>query len=55
MEIVKKVVKKHGGDKFWPAKTQEEAEAVWTDRKNGLYYGLAYEGEGVKGWSTDVW
>lgn len=55
VEVVKKVVKKHGGDKFWPAKTEEEAEAVWTDRKIGLYSGLAYAGEGAKAWATDVW
>ena len=55
VEVVKKIVRKHGGDRFWPAKTQEEAEAVWTDRKNGLYTGLAYAGEGAKAWTTDVW
>ncbi|KAH9978352.1 FAD-linked oxidase-like protein [Russula compacta] len=54
VEVVKKVVTKHGGDKFWPAKTKEEAEAVWTDRKIGLYSGLAYAGEGAKAWATDV-
>jgi D-lactate dehydrogenase (cytochrome) len=55
VEVVKKIVKKYGGDKFWPAKTQEEAEAIWTDRKNGLYSSLAYAGEGAKAWATDVW
>ena len=55
MEVVKKIVKKHGGDKFWPAKTQEEAEAIWSDRKNGLYFGLIYAGENAKAWATDVW
>ena len=55
VDVVKKIVRKHGGDRFWPAKTQEEAEAVWTDRKNGLYTGLAYAGEGAKAWTTDVW
>jgi len=54
VDVIKKIVKKHGGDKFWPAKTQEEAEAIWTDRKNGLYSTLAYAGGGVKVWSTDV-
>ncbi|KAH9979849.1 FAD-linked oxidase-like protein [Lactifluus volemus] len=54
VEVVKKIVKKHGGDKFWPAKTQEEAEAVWTDRKNGLYSAMAYAGDGAKAWTTDV-
>jgi D-lactate dehydrogenase (cytochrome) len=55
LEVVKKTVKKHGGDNFWPARTQEEAEAIWTDRKNGLYSTLAYGGEGARAWSTDVW
>jgi D-lactate dehydrogenase (cytochrome) len=55
VDVVKKLVKKHGGDKFWPAKTHEEAEAVWSDRKNGLYSSLAYAGDGAKAWSTDVW
>jgi len=54
VEVVKKIVKKHGGDKFWPAKTREEAEAIWTDRKNGLYSCLAYAGDGAKAWLTDV-
>jgi D-lactate dehydrogenase (cytochrome) len=55
VEVVKKIVRKHSGDKFWLAKTQEEAEAVWTDRKNALYSGLAYAGERAKAWTTDVW
>jgi D-lactate dehydrogenase (cytochrome) len=55
VEVVKKIVKRHGGDNFWPAKTQTEAEAIWADRKNGFYSALAYAGEGVKTWPTDVW
>jgi D-lactate dehydrogenase (cytochrome) len=55
LEVVRKIVKKHGGDNFWPARTQEEAEAIWTDRKNGLYSTLAYAGEGARAWTTDVW
>ncbi|KAN0118676.1 FAD-linked oxidase-like protein [Russula decolorans] len=54
VEVAKKTVKKHGGDNFWPARTQEEAEAIWTDRKNGLYSSLAYAGEGARAWTTDV-
>jgi D-lactate dehydrogenase (cytochrome) len=42
VEVVRKTVKKHGGDSFWPARTQEEVEAIWVDRKNGLYSSLAY-------------
>jgi D-lactate dehydrogenase (cytochrome) len=55
IEVVRKIVKKHGGDNFWPARTQEEAEAIWTDRKNGLYSTLAYAGEEARAWTTDVW
>ena len=55
VEVVKKTVKKHGGDNFWPARNQEEAKAIRTDQKNGLYSGLAYAGEGARAWSTDVW
>ncbi|KAH9057494.1 FAD-binding domain-containing protein [Lactarius vividus] len=54
VDVVKRVVKKHGGDKFWPAQSEEEAAAIWTDRKNAHYSGLAYAGEGAKAWSTDV-
>ena len=55
VDVVERVVERHGGDKFWPAQSEEEAEAVWTDRKNAHYSGLAYVGEGAKAWSTDVW
>ena len=54
VDMVQRIVKKHGGDKFWSAQN-EEAGAMWTDRKNGHYAGLAYAGEGAKAWSTDVW
>ncbi|KAH9172017.1 FAD-binding domain-containing protein [Lactarius sanguifluus] len=54
VDVVKRIVKKHGGDKFWPAQSEEEAAAMWTDRKNAHYSGLAYAGEGAKAWSTDV-
>lgn len=54
VDVVKRIVKKQGGDKFWLAKN-DEAEVMWTVRKNGHYAGLAYAGEGVKAWSTGVW
>ncbi|KAH9016922.1 FAD-linked oxidase-like protein [Lactarius pseudohatsudake] len=54
VDMVKRIVKRHGGDKFWPAQSEEEAAAMWTDRKNAHYSGLAYAGEGAKAWSTDV-
>jgi hypothetical protein len=46
------IVKKRGGDKFWPAKN-EEAKAIWMDCKVGFYLALA--GEGAKAWTVDVW
>jgi len=55
VDVVKRIVRKHGGDKFWPAQSEEEAEAMWTDRKVGFYSTLAHAGEGAKIWSTDVW
>jgi hypothetical protein len=54
VEAAKKIAMKHGGDKIWPAKMQEEAEVIWTDWKNGLYTGLAYAGEGAKAWTMDI-
>ena len=55
VDVVKRIVARHGGDKFWPAQSEEEADAVWTDRKNAHYSGLAYVGKGAKAWGTDVW
>ncbi|KAI9456006.1 lactate dehydrogenase D, isoform CRA_d [Russula earlei] len=43
VEVAKEIVKTHGGDKFYFAKTQEEAGVI-----------LAYAGEGAMAWSTDV-
>ena len=55
VDVVKYIVKKHDGDKFWPAKNEEEAEAMWTGRKNGHYAVRTYAGEGARAWSMDVW
>jgi hypothetical protein len=52
---VQQVVKKHGGSKFKRAKTQEEGDLIWQDRKNALFTALAYAGGDAKGWLTDVW
>ena len=54
-QIVQKVVKKHGGSKFKRAKTQEEGDLIWQDRKNALFTAIAYAGGDAKGWLTDVW
>ncbi|KAI0260644.1 FAD-binding domain-containing protein [Gloeopeniophorella convolvens] len=53
-KIVQQIVKKHGGAKFKRAKTQEEGDLIWQDRKNALFTALAYAGSGAKGWLTDV-
>ena len=52
--IVKRIVQKHGGTNFEVARTPEEAEELWSDRKNAHYAGLALS-PGAKGWPTDVW
>jgi D-lactate dehydrogenase (cytochrome) len=54
-KIVQEVVKKHGGSKFKRAKTKEEGNLIWQDRKNALFTALAYAGGDAKGWLTDVW
>jgi D-lactate dehydrogenase (cytochrome) len=54
-KIVQQIVKKHDGSKFKRAKTQEEGDLIWQDRKNALFTALAYAGADAKGWLTDVW
>ena len=54
-KIVQQVVKKHGGSKFKRAKSQEEGDLIWQDRKNALFTAIAYAGGDAKGWLTDVW
>ncbi len=51
--IVKKIVEKHGGKDFSLARSAEEAEDMWNDRKNAHFAGLALV-PGAKGWPTDV-
>ena len=53
-EVVKGVVEKHGGTGFQLARSEEEANDLWSDRKNAHYAGLALA-EGCQGWPTDVW
>ncbi|KAJ2913929.1 hypothetical protein MD484_g6483, partial [Candolleomyces efflorescens] len=52
-EIVKKVVKKYGATNFELARSKEEADELWNDRKNAHYSGMALL-PGGKGWPTDV-
>ncbi|KAF9525592.1 FAD-linked oxidase-like protein [Crepidotus variabilis] len=51
--IVEEIVKKHGATGFELAANAEEADDLWTDRKNAHFYGLGLR-EGAKGWPTDV-
>jgi len=52
-EVVKQIVEKHGGSGFQLARNDEEADALWSDRKNAHYAGLTLI-EGSEGWPTDV-
>ena len=52
--MVKQIVEKHGGSNFQLARNDEEAAALWSDRKNIHYGGLALI-DGCQGWPTDVW
>ncbi|KAJ6594470.1 FAD-binding domain-containing protein [Mycena capillaripes] len=52
-KIVKRVCEKNGGSGFKLASGPDEAEAMWSDRKNALNIGLSIL-PGAKGWSTDV-
>jgi len=51
--IVKKIVEKHDGRNFTLAHSKEEADDMWSDRKNAHYAGLAVL-PGSRGWPTDV-
>ncbi|KXN82036.1 D-lactate dehydrogenase [cytochrome], mitochondrial [Leucoagaricus sp. SymC.cos] len=51
--IVKKIVEKHGGANFSLARSAEEADDMWNDRKNAHHSGLALL-PGAKGYPTDV-
>ena len=53
-DVVKQIVEKHGGSDFQLARNDEEADALWSDRKNAHYAGLTLV-EGSLGWPTDVW
>ncbi|KAF9565039.1 FAD-binding domain-containing protein [Agrocybe pediades] len=51
--ITRRIVERHGGEGFRLARDENEAEALWDDRKSAYYAGLALV-EGAKGWPTDV-
>lgn len=52
--ILKTVCEKHGGTGFEFAATEEEAEELWTSRKNVMYASFALSPSG-KTLATDVW
>ncbi|KAI0032770.1 FAD-binding domain-containing protein [Vararia minispora EC-137] len=52
--IVQQVAANHGGSNWMLAKDREEADSMWSDRKNAAYVGLMWGGAGCRGWSTDV-
>ena len=54
IKLAKEIAKRHGATGFETAKDRKEAEALWTDRKNAYYAGLALM-PGCKSWPTDVW
>ena len=53
-ETVQGVVSKHGSLGFKFAKTDDEAEELWLNRKYALMSTIQSE-EGAKYWTTDVW
>lgn len=54
IKLARGIAKRHGATTFETAKNQQEAEALWADRKNALFAGLALL-PGCKSWPTDVW
>ena len=53
-QVVKRIVEKHGGTGFQLARNEEEADELWSDRKNAHFAGLSLV-KGSKGQPTDVW
>lgn len=52
---VQQIVKKHGGDRFEYARTDQEAAELWENRKYALMSTITSGGEGARVWTTDVW
>ncbi|KAG9048600.1 hypothetical protein FS837_012455 [Tulasnella sp. UAMH 9824] len=52
-KIIQGIVKKHGGLTFELARSKEDAEELWHDRKVALWSGMALV-PGSRAWSTDV-
>ena len=53
-KTVQSIVKKHSGQNFTFAKTDEEAEDLWEARKYALMSTLSAN-PGTRCWTTDVW
>jgi D-lactate dehydrogenase (cytochrome) len=53
-KVLKEVTKKHGGFGFQLAKNEQDANAIWLDRKNAHYSGLSLV-PGSRPIATDVW
>lgn len=53
-QAIKTIVEKHGGLGFQFAKTDQEAEELWQNRKYALMSSLAAH-PGLRCWTTDVW
>jgi D-lactate dehydrogenase (cytochrome) len=53
-KTIKAVIKKHGGNNFKFASTDEEADDLWQNRKYALMSTLAAY-PGSRCWTTDVW
>ena len=54
IKLTREIAKLHGATGFETAKNQKEAEALWADRKNAYYAGLALV-PGCRSLPTDVW
>ena len=54
-ERTRDIVQKHGGEAWTLSQSDEEADSIWDDRKNGPFACLQYGGPGSQGWPTDVW
>ncbi|KAK0225129.1 FAD-linked oxidase-like protein [Armillaria nabsnona] len=48
------ITKKHSSSQFVFAKTDEEADDLWRNRKHALTSSIAYAGPSAKCWTTDV-
>jgi D-lactate dehydrogenase (cytochrome) len=52
--LVKLITKRHKSSRFAFAKSDEEADELWQNRKEALFATLASE-PGTRCWTTDVW